>query len=283
MVLRVLTRVVWLCGLMSWAGCSGCGNGGGFDAGATETSGGGRFSLAWSLIDDTGTVNCTDVAACCNKLDANATVFIQANREGQGGVELFSCRSVQATSMTTFPPGVYNFTYDLRIPVGGHSVTIATATPQNGVVIEAGTSVPLAPIAFHVNLTGGLQLKLQAGAPGSRNCVGGADISGFTILLQHDDSAGGNSCQEVVFTLSGGGSYDTGDCSMPVISRCIESVETLSAASVPSGPYRIHIRGKNKGSVDCWTNDDMFAVPPQGAALVRTLNLAFASETAMCP
>ena len=277
MVLRVLTLAVGLSGL------TGCGNGGGFDAGTTETPAGGRFSLAWSLIDDAGTVNCADIAACCNKLDANAMVFIQGTREGTGGVELFSCRSAQATSMTTFAPGTYNFTYELRIPVGEHTETIATATPQNGVVIAAGTSVPLAPIAFHVNLTGSLKLKLQAGAPGALNCAGGADISGFTIVLSHDGGGSDNSCMSVVFALSGGGSYDTGDCNMPVISRCIESVETLSVASLPSGPYRIHVRGKNKGSVDCWTNDDLFAVPPQGASLVRTLNLAFASETPACP
>lgn len=280
MVSRVLTWVVGLSGLTSWAGC---GNGGGFDAGVTEAPVGGRFSLAWSLIDDTGTVNCADVAACCNKLDPNATVFIQATREGTGGVELFSCRSVQGTSMTTLAPGTYRFTYELRIPVGGRNETIATAAPQDGVVIESGKSLALSPVAFHVNLTGGIMFKLQAGAPGALNCAGGANIAGFTITLLHDDGSAPPGCERVAFALSGGGSDDIGPCDMPTISRCIESVETLSVPAIPSGPYRIHVRGRNKGAVDCWSNDDMFSVPPQGAALVRTLNLALASETPTCP
>lgn len=283
MVLRVLTLVVGLSGLISWAGSTGCGNGGGFDAGVIEAPAGGRFSLAWSLIDDAGRVNCADVAACCNKLDPNATVYIQATHEGTGGVELFSCRSVQGTSMITLAPGTYHFTYDLRIPVGDHNETIATATPQDGVVIESGQAVALPPIVFHVNLTGGVMLKLQAGASGAMNCTGGASIAGFTILLDHDGGPGDDGCERVVFALSGGGSFDIGPCNMPLIGRCIESVETLSVAGLPSGPYRIHVRGKNKSTVDCWSNDDMFSVPPQGAALVRTLNLALASETPACP
>lgn len=282
MLLRVLILTVGLSGLTSWTGCSGCGNGGGFDAGATDTLVGGRFSLAWSLIDDTGQVNCADVAACCNKLDPNATVFVQGSREGTGSVELFSCRSAQGTSMTAFAPGTYNFTYELRIPVGGHNETIATATPQNGVMIEPGTPVPLPPIAFHVNLTGGLMLKLQAGALGAKNCLGGANISGFTIVLEHNGGAGDDGCAPVTFALPGGGSFDATSCTTPMIGGCIEATETLSVASLPSGPYRIHVRGK-KGATDCWTNDDMFAVPPQGASLTRTLNLALASETPNCP
>ena len=283
MLSRVLPLVVGLSGLTSWAGCSGCGNGGGFDAGPIDTPVVGRFSLAWSLIDDTGTVDCADIPTCCNKLDPNATVLVQASREGTGGVEVFSCRSVQGTSMTTLAPGTYNFTYALRIPVGDHNETIATATPQNAVVIEPGTSVPLPPIAFHVNLTGGLVLNLQAGAPGALNCVGGAGISGFTVVLEHTDGPAEDSCAPVTFVLSGGGTYNSGSCGAPVIGRCIESAETLSAAILPSGPYRIRVRGKNKGALDCWSNDDLFAVPPQGASLTRTLNLALASEMVGCP
>jgi hypothetical protein len=227
-------------------------------------------------------VSCTDIPSCCNKLDPNATVFVQASRVGTGGVELFSCKSVQGTSMNAFAPGVYNFTYALRIPVGDHNETIAMATPQNGVMIESAMSVVLAPIAFHVNLTGALVLKLQAGAAGAKNCVGGAEISGFAISLEHAGGVGDTGCAPVVFSLSGGGSYNADSCSSPSTGRCVESAETLTVATLPSGPYQIHIRGKKKGTLDCWTNDDMFAVPPQGASLVRTLNLAFASETPGC-
>jgi hypothetical protein len=281
MLFRVLRLAAGLIGLASWVGCSGCGDDGGVDA-RPDAPSAGTFSLAWSLIDDSGTASCTDVAACCNKLDPNATVFVQASRIGTGGVELFSCRTVQGMSMTTFAPGTYNFSYDLRIPVGDHNETIATAAPQAGVMIESGRSVPLAPIAFHVNLTGGLALTLQAGAPGTKNCTGGAEISGFAISLEHAGGAGDTGCAPVVFALSGGGSYSASSCSSPSTSRCIESGETLTVATLPSGPYQIHIRGKKKGTLDCFTNDDMFAVPPQGRALIRTLNLAFASTTPGC-
>ncbi|HEY0479081.1 MAG TPA: hypothetical protein VGD37_16295 [Kofleriaceae bacterium] len=282
MLFRVLTRAAGLLGLACWVGCSGCGDDGGFDAGQPDTPAGGSFSLAWSLVDDSGTTSCTNVAACCNKLDPNATVFVQASRTGTGGVELFSCRSVQGTSMTAFAPGTYNFTYDLRIPVGDHNETIATATPQNSVMLASGTSVGLTPITFHVNLTGGLTLMLQAGAAGTKNCTGGAEISGFAISLEHAGGPGDTGCAPVVFALSGGGSYSASTCSAPSTGRCIESTETLTVASLPSGPYQIHVRGKKKGTLDCWTNDDMFAVPPQGRSLVRTLNLAFASTNPGC-
>lgn len=281
MLFRVLILVVGV-SLTSGAGCSGCGNGGGFDAGPPDTVSGGTFSLAWTLVDDSGTVNCADVAACCNKLDPNATVFVQASREGTGGVELFSCRSVQSTSIATFAPGSYSFTFALRIPVGDHNETVATAPTQNNITIQPGTSVALAPIAFHVNLTGGLMLKLQTGPAGALNCVGGAAISGFAISLEHAGGGTDIGCAPVMFALSGGGSYDAGSCTAPMTGRCIESVETLTVPSLPSGPYRIHVRGRKKGTVDCWTNDDMLPVPPQGATLVRTLNLAFASETPGC-
>lgn len=281
MLARRFTLAVGLCGLAGWVGCGS--GAGGFDAGLPDTPAGGTFSLAWSLIDDSGTASCTDVAACCNKLDPNATVVVQASRVGTSGVELFSCKSVQGTSIAAFAPGVYNVTYALRIPVGNQNVTIATATPQNGVMIESGSSVALAPIAFHVNLTGGLALMLQAGAAGTKNCTGGAGISGFTISLEHAGGPGDDGCEPVVFLRSAGGSFTADSCTSPAIGPCIESSETLTVATLPSGPYQIHVRGKNNGTQECWTNDDMFAVPPQGGSLIRTLNLALASDASACP
>ena len=283
MLSRVLTVAVGLLGLAGGAACSGCGDDGGFDAGPPDGSAGGTFSLAWSLIDDSGTFTCTDVAACCNKLDPNATIFVQASRIGTGGVELFSCKSAQSMSATAFAPGAYNFSYALRILVGDHNETIAMAAPQDNVMLESGRTVVLRPISFHVNLTGGLQLMLQAGAAGAKNCVGGAEISGFAISLEHAGGPGDTGCAPVVFTLSGGGTYNANNCSSPSTGRCIESTETLTVPSLPAGPYRIHVRGKKRGTLDCWSNDDLLAVPPQGRPLIRTLNLAFASATPGCP
>jgi hypothetical protein len=86
----------------------------------------------------------------------------------------------------------------------------------------------------------------------------------------------------VVFVLSGGGSYSASDCSTPAVTRCIAADETLTVASLPSGSYQIHVRGKN-GTVDCWVNDDVLRVPPQSELLSLTLNLALQSETPSCP
>ena len=276
MLLRVMTFAAGLLGLASSAGCDGC-NEGGVDAGVIDTPVvGGTFSLAWTLLDQT-----TNKPVTCDKLDPNATVFVQASRPGTGGTESFACKNMQATSIATFPPSIYRFSYELHVAANGQALSIATAPDQNGVTISSGQNVVLAPITFQVDATGKLELMLHAGAAG--NCAGGAGITGFTISLEHAGGPGDTGCAPVVFALSGGGTYDASDCVTPAVSpRCIDAGETLTVASLPSGPYQIHIRGK-KGSLDCWSNDDALRVPPQGLTLSQTLNLALASQTPGCP
>jgi hypothetical protein len=272
-MLRVLT-LAGLVGLVGWAGCDSC-NGGGFDAGVPDNAlAGGTFSLAWTLLDQS-----TNRPVTCDKLDPNATVFIQASRPGTGGLESFACKSMQATSITHFDPGLYSFSYELHVAASGQTLTIATAPGQNGVAINSAQNVVLDPITFEVNATGRLELMLHTGPTG--NCTGGAGITGFSISLEHAGGPGDSGCAPVVFNLSGGGTYNANDCASPAVTRCINAGETLSVASLPSGPYQIHIRGK-KGPVDCWSNDDALRVPPQGQTLAQTLNLALASETPGC-
>jgi hypothetical protein len=271
---RVLTLAAGLTGLAGWAGCEGC-DSGGFDAGVPDTPlAGGTFSLAWTVIDQT-----SGKPVSCDKLDPNATVFVKASREGTGGFESFACKNLQATSLARFAPGLYNFTYELHIPVGSQIATIAMAPGQSGVMISSGQDVALAPIAFPVDATGRLELMLHAGAAG--NCAGGAGITAFTISLEHDGGPGDMGCAPVVFALSGGGTYSANNCSAPAVTRCIESSETLTVASLPSGPYQIHVTGK-KNTADCWSNNDTFRVSPQGMTSSRVLNLAFASEAPSC-
>jgi hypothetical protein len=205
---------------------------------------------------------------------------VQASHEGIGGVESFSCKPLQGTSITVFTPGTYTFSYELHMPINGQAVTIATATVQSGVTIGPGQDVTLTPITFHVSATGRLELMLRAGPTG--NCTGGAAITGFSISLEHDGEPPDTGCAPVVFTLSGGGTYNANDCSSPAVTRCIAADETLTVASLPSGPYQIHVRGK-KGTLDCWSNNDTLRVPPQGRALAEALNLALASQTTGCP
>src|SRR5262249_33927073 len=159
------------------------------------------------------------------------------------------CKPLQGTSITTFAPGTYSFGYELHVPIDGQAVTIATAAPQSGVPISSGQDAALQPITFHVNATGRLDLMLRAAAAG--NCTGGAGITGFSISLEHNGDPPDSGCAPVVFTLSGGGTYNANDCASPAVTRCIAATETLSVASLTSGPYRIHVRGK-KGTLDCW-------------------------------
>jgi hypothetical protein len=271
MSFRVLTRAAGLIALATWSGCEGC-DGGGFDAGGPDLGAAvGRFSLSWSVIDQTSSqpVN-------CDQLDPNATVFVEAVREGTGAVESFACRNLQGTSMTPLFPGTYSFSYELH--VGG--ATIATASGPSGVVIGPGQQVQLAPITFQIDATGRLELRLRAGASG--NCIGGAGIAAFTLSLQHAGAPGDTGCAPVVFVLSGGGMYNANDCSAPSPTRCIAADETLTVASLPAGTYQIHVRGKEGATLDCWFNDDVLHVPPQSALLSQTLNLALQSEAPGC-
>jgi hypothetical protein len=270
MSFRVLTRAAGLIALATGSGCDGC-NGGGFDAGGPDlATAAGRFSLRWSVIDQA-----TTQSVSCDQLDPNATVFVQAVREGTGAVESFACRNLQGTSMSPLFPGTYSFRYELH--VGG--ATIATASGPSGVVIGPGQQVDLAPIAFQVDASGRLELRLRAGAAG--NCTGGAPITGFSLSLQHAGGPGDTGCAPVVFVLSGGDTYSAGDCSAPAVTRCIAEDETLTVANLPAGTYQIHVRGK-KHTLDCWVNDDVLRVPPQSALLSETLNLALQSETPGC-
>src|SRR5262245_22763135 len=109
MSLRVLARVAGLIALATWSGCEGC-DGGGFDAGPDLGPAVSRFSLRWSVIDETSSqpVN-------CDQLDPNATVFVEAVRDGTGAVESFACRNLQGMSMTPLFAGTYSFSYALHV------------------------------------------------------------------------------------------------------------------------------------------------------------------------
>lgn len=275
---RVCLLAVGILTLTSWAGCSGCDGGGFADAGPDGPIVGSTFSLSWSLVDSSdGTTHVS-----CDKLDPNATVVVTATRVsggGTGGVESLNCGNLQGTSTLSLAPGTYDFSYELHGTLNP-STPIATATAQNGVVISAGRPATLNAIVFNVNPNGRLVLMLRIGSSG--NCAAeGGPATGFAISLEHAGGAGDTGCAPEVFTLSGGGTYNANDCSAPVVGRCISSTETLTIATLPSGTYQIHVRGK-KGTLECWRNDDTLRVPPQAMALTATLNLA-ATGAAGCP
>jgi hypothetical protein len=252
--------------LASGGGCGGCSSDGFvLDARATDALTLGTVSLAWSITDLDGR------PITCEQVGASTVALELRNRNAAGGVAAsFSCGNSPSMSQP-IATGVYDLSFQLRGPGG----TLAAAQDQTGVVISAGQNTVLAPVTFPVDARGSLVLSIAA-PPTTSNCrtpqMGGAGITGTTITLVQ----AGGSCAPVTFIRARGatqiGTY-TVSCSSPLQASCVEVDETLTVPSMPSGPYTIHVRGKIAG-VDCWKNDDALQVPPQGRALVRTLNLA---------
>jgi hypothetical protein len=269
----VLFRLFILAGLIGLAGGGGCGDGG-FprDAAKPDAAVMGTVSLAWSLRD------LSDQPVQCDQVGAS-TVFLQLrNRATLSGVAAsLSCKNSPSTSQL-LEPGVYDVTFELH----GLNMTLATASDQNAVVVDAGRDTLLAPVTFVIDATGGLELALAA-PPSPSNCKDtgtGAGITGVAIALEH----AGGPCATVTFVRSRGaitlGSYVV-NCGSPMVTTCIENDETLTVRSMESGPYTIHIRGK-VGAADCWQNDDTLQVPPLGKMLSQTLNLAYQPDASGC-
>jgi hypothetical protein len=255
-------------------GCSGCDDGGfPVDAALPDATLRGTVSLAWSLTDLTGRpIQCDEVGA--------TFVFLELRSKStlSGTVASFSCGNSPSMS-----PPLEVGTYDIRFELHGPALTSVPAPMQSDVVIAANQDTRLQPVTFPVDTTGQLVLGLAA-PPRTTNCGGttmmGAGITTMTITLVRGDGG----CAPVTFVRTHGsttvGNY-TVNCSSPQVSSCIERDETLTVASLPSGPYTIHVRGKI-GAADCWANDDAFSVPAQGKARADTLNLAFKSGAPGC-
>jgi len=260
----------------------GCGDGGGFpDAPPIDVAPPpGSFSLAWSVTDTGGG------PITCDQIGAQAVTALLRNRAVQGGsTEVFTCSTLAGTSQALVA-GTYDISFELN-GVGGDPVTgvIATAPAQMAVEIVSGQNTPLTPLAFAVNATGGLKLKLMSSATAG-NCVPtaqlGAGITTNTITLTKVSDA---MCAPLTFNVSAGtmggtaGTYVV-NCATPTVAPCFERDQELTVTGVVSGAYAINVRA-SKGGAECYTNVDQLPVPPLGRELVRTLNLA--SVTPACP
>ncbi len=260
----------------------GCGDGGGFpDAPVIDSPPApGTFTLAWTVSNVGGT------AITCDQIGAQAVTALLRNRAVQGGsTEVFTCSTLSGMSQI-LAPGVYNIDFDLN-GVGGDPVTgvIATAPQQAGIEIKSGQNTVLAPLAFSVNATGALKLKLMSSATAG-NCVptaqSGAGITTNTITVA---KVGDGMCAPLTFTISAGtmggaaGTYVV-NCAAPAVAPCIERDQELTVSGVASGAYAISVKA-NRGGTVCFTNADQLPVPPLGRELVRTLNLG--SVTPACP
>lgn len=267
-------------------GCSslllGCGGGGGFppDAGIDGPPPTGNFTLAWSLKSTTNEV------IACETIGAQSVTALLRNRAVQGGsTEVFTCGTGMGTSQG-IAPGLYDINFEL-VGAGGAPQTglISTAPAQMGIMVGPGETVPLTPLTFTVDATGGLKLKLSSNTSGG-NCAptatNGAGITTMSITL---NKASDLSCAPITFNVSAGATGTAGtytvNCTTPSEVPCIENDQELTATGVASGNYIIHVRGL-KAAASCWHNDDSIPVPGLGRDLVRTLNLGFQSTTVGC-
>jgi len=272
MQFRVFILAAWLVGLACGGACGGCGSGGfPVDASLPDAGVPGTVTATWSLTDLAG------APIQCNQVGANTVSLELHSASGAFGVPAsFTCANSPSTSQP-LDPGTYNVSFELR----GLSVTLATAPDQNAVTVLPGQDTRLSPVTFVVDAKGSLVLSLAA-PPAIKNCAGGAGMTGTTITLVHT----GGGCAPVTFQRARGatsiGTYLV-NCSSPQVAMpCIESDETLTVASLPSGPYMIHVRGK-LNAADCWKNDDALQVPPLNQTLSETLNLAYQAGTLGCP
>lgn len=260
----------------------GCGDGGGFpDAPIIDAPPPpGTFSLAWTVSSTGGG------AISCDQIGAQAVTAQLRNRAVQGGsTEVFTCSTLMGMSQA-LSPGIYDIGFDLN-GVGGDPVTgvIATAPIQMGIEIMSNQNTVLMPLAFAVDATGGMRLKITSSATAG-NCAPvaqqGAGIATNSITLTRVSDG---VCAPLTFNVSAGtmggtaGTYVV-DCASPAVTPCIERDQELTVAGVPSGTYAINVRANRMG-MECFTSVDQLPVPPLGRELVRTLNLASVSPA--CP
>jgi hypothetical protein len=260
-------------------GLAACGSGGGFpDGRAIDVAPpGGTFTLDWA-VTDAGNQNIT-----CDQIGAQSVTVLAHNRAVQGGsTQVFTCSTGMGTSQA-MPPGTYDFDFELDATTG----VLATAPAQHTIDIASNANVRLTPLAFTVDATGGLSLHLSTGRAGG-NCGlvanGGGGITSTQITLVH---ASDSSCEPQTVDISASAltgamaSTYTINCTTPVNGPCIETDQTVTATTVPSDGYMIHVKAKQAATV-CWSNNDSMQVPPLGQVLSRTLNLVFATGTPGC-
>ena len=257
--------------LLACVVAAGCGSGGGFPDAAPDSPppGPGKITVNWTVTDTS-----TNQPVACSRISAATVTATLRNRSAVGGqTQVFTCSTGMGTSQG-IDPGTYDIAFELDSTQGP---VLTTAPSQNGVVIEAGATTQLAPLAFAVNATGAIKLHLSTGS--GTNCGAAptnAAITTMTISMNHQSTG---PCEPVTFAIGAGatkpaGSY-TINCTTAAIAPCIENDQELSAVGVPSDKYTFQIHG-NVAAAACWNNTDQVTVPPLGNTLTTTLNLGHA-------
>lgn len=244
-----------------------CGSGGGFpDAPIPDTPPTGTFSLTWSVIDQ------ANAPLACDRIAAQSMTVLTHHKEFDGGsTQIFTCKEGMGTSQATFA-GPYDLNFDLT---GTFGLLARGATQQTEV--PPGGNVMITPVVFQVEALGSVAFTLASGKSGG-NCgaanAGGAGIDGFTITMNRNTD---QACAPITLNIAAGATQPGGtytiNCGAPVIAPCIEADQVLSASSIDSDGYTIHVRGRI-GTKECFINNDSIQVPPLQKTLTRQLNLA---------
>ncbi|HEY4238659.1 MAG TPA: hypothetical protein VGM88_02545 [Kofleriaceae bacterium] len=230
----------------------------------------GTVSLNWTVTDTSG------AAITCDRVNGQTVTLEIHNEDASGGfTEVFSCDSDMGTTPAELPPGTYDITIFLKAP---GNLVLAQTAPVQGIVVKPAMNTALPDQVFAVDATGAVALHLTANQSGG-NCAPtasmGAGISGMTLTLVQ--SSDGTCAPELLMVAAGATTsaftYQI-DCTTPPVAPCIETDQAITVASMSSGAYQIHVRGRGTdGTTECWQNDDSLVVPAAANTLTATLNL----------
>lgn len=265
-------RWILLAGLVGVASGGGCGDDGGFptDAGIDAPQRG-SVQVSWVIKDQTGAV------IPCDRVAAD-TVALELRREGDalGSTESFACKSGSGSTRA-----LQAGNYKVSISLNGARLTSVAAADQRA-TLPPGGMAQLTPVEFVVDATGTLALSLAI-PQSAANCTG-TNLSGVTIQLRHYEDGAALACEPATLNRTGGSNTSPYaiSCESPPIAACIESTEKLTTSvAIPSGQYQIAVRGL-QGAAECWQNNDVFMVQPQGKTTTQALNLAFKDGAPGC-
>jgi len=231
---------------------------------------GGTVTLSWTVTDTNGPATIT-----CDQANAT-TVTVTLREEGasSGIPQPFNCSSGMATSAPV-PPGTYVLGFELRGPTG----QIATATGQNGIVINSQQDTDVGAINFDVNALGAMNVTVvAAGASITSNCGAldamGGGIEQMTIEVERDAT-----CVPFDYTINA--APDTTTCP-PTPIACFETTDQIVVPSIGSGRYQLRATGLI-GGVECWIGQQEIRVPTDNMSADFQLNMAYQAATPGCP
>lgn len=217
----------------------------------------GQLSLTWSLAHAGAPLTCGEVGATSVSADI-LPVGAQF-----GVVDGWSCASGMGTTRELEPGR-----YDLRVTVSGGG-TLDGPEIRLGVEVRPGQVTAVDPIAFDVDPTGTLSLRITS--PTGDNCgpaPGGAGVTAMRLELT--DSAG--VCTPTTFEIAAGATAPAAtyvsDCA-GATTACIAADQVLTATGVRAGQHGLAITGL-VGDAPCWTRAAQFA--QRAGGLTTTLN-----------